>query len=129
MISKVRGGTAGTSSRNGRYELSCAACGEIAVTFQLCEDHVQANSISKVNATTRWNGETGRRLAELLAAGSARAVLDFFAAQGPFSCPSYCLECDCVYCRKHYSVEEEWSGTWYTAGYATCPQGHKREFE
>jgi hypothetical protein len=117
------------TSRNESYDLPCAACGEIAVTFQLCEDGVQANSISNVNGTTRWNGETGQRLAELLAAGSARAVLDFFAAQGPFSCPSYCPECDGVYCRKHYSVEEEWSGTWYTAGHATCPRGHKREFE
>lgn len=111
------------------FGLACAACGESAVMFQLKEGEVLANSISNVYRTTYWKGETAQRLAELLAEGSARAVLDFLASPGHLGCPAYCPECGRVYCQEHYSVEETWSGSWHEASYATCPLGHEREFE
>jgi hypothetical protein len=115
--------------RDEGYALLCAACGESAVTFQLKEGAVSANSISNVYRTTYWKGETAQRLAELLAQGSARAVLAYLASPDRAGCPAYCPECDRVYCQEHYSVEETWSGSWHEASYATCPLGHEREFE
>jgi len=115
--------------REEAYVLMCAACGESAVTFRSEKGSICANSISNVYATTWWSGETGLRLAQLLAEGDARAVLDYLASPDRLHCPAYCPECDRVYCREHYAVDDEWSGSWYTAGYATCPLGHEREFE
>jgi len=115
--------------RDGNYALICAACGESAVTFRAQNGNIYANSISKVNSITSWEGETGRRLADLLAEGNARTVLNYLASPHCRDCPAYCPECDRIYCREHYAVEEDWSDSWYTAGYATCPLGHRREFE
>jgi hypothetical protein len=125
----IRPGPPSLMRPDGSYVLPCAACGEDAVTFQLQEGRVQANSISNVYRITRWSGKAAQRLAELLVQANAAAVLDYLASLGQHGCPAYCPECGCIYCRKHSSVEEEWSGSWYTAGYATCPKGHKREFE
>lgn len=58
----------------------CAVCGESAVTFRSHKSCLSAQSISKVNVTTFWEGETGQRLAELLAEGKGRAVLNYFAS-------------------------------------------------
>jgi hypothetical protein len=90
------------------YGIACAACGERAVTFQVKGGAVEFNSISTVHPTTR------------LAHGGTPAVQD---------CDAWCPECARVYCREHYSVEAEWSGSWHTASFATCPLGHVREFE
>ena len=111
------------------HVLLCAACGESAVTFRSQAGSICAQSISNVYGTTWWGGETGQRLAQLLSEGNARAVLDYLASPDRQHCPAYCPECDRVYCREHYAVDEEWSDSWYTAGYATCPLGHEREFE
>jgi hypothetical protein len=117
------------ANRDGSFALMCAACGESAVTFRAQNGNVSANSISNVNSITVWDGEMGRRLAELLEGDSARAVLDYLGSPECRACPAYCPECGRVYCREHYAVEEDWSDSWYTAGYATCPLGHQREFE
>jgi hypothetical protein len=111
------------------YVLPCAACGESAVTYRLRKDGVQANSISSVFPTTYWKGEEAQRLVELLAEGGARAVLDYLASPGRGSCDAFCPQCDRIYCREHYAVDEIWSGSWHEASYATCPLGHEREFK
>jgi hypothetical protein len=115
--------------RDEGFALLCAACGESAATFQLNEGGVLANSISNVNRIAYLKGETAQRLTELLAQGSARAVLDHLSSPGCGGCPAYCPECARVYCQEHYAVEETWSGSWHEASYATCPLGHEREFE
>jgi hypothetical protein len=117
------------AKRDEGYALLCAACGESAVTFRAQDGKVYANSISTVNSTMSWEGDMARRLAELLAEGNARAVLDYLASPHCRACPAYCPECGRIYCHEHFAVEEEWSDSWYTAGYATCPLGHRREFE
>jgi hypothetical protein len=111
------------------YDLACAACCKNAVTFREEKSGVLANGISKVTPVIHWQGKTAQHLIELLEQGSARAVLDYLSAPGRLGCPAYCPECKRVYCREHYSVEEIWSGSWHEASYATCPLGHKREFE
>jgi hypothetical protein len=115
--------------RKGGYAFTCAACGENAVTFELETDGVKGDSISEVNHIEFWSGERGQRLAALLEAGDARAVIDYLTSPEGGRLAAYCSECGRVYCREHYTVSAEWSGTWYTAGYATCPLGHEREFE
>lgn len=115
--------------REKGYSLACAACEEAALTFRPCKSGFCAPNISNVNQTICWEGEEGKRLGEILATGNSRALLDYFAAPGGARCPAYCPSCDRIYCRAHYAVAEEWSGSWYSAGYATCVLGHEREYE
>jgi hypothetical protein len=111
------------------FVLGCAACKESAITFRPSKTGFCARNISNVNQTICWEGETGKRLGELLTAGGTRALLGYFAAREGAGCPAYCPSCDRVYCRGHYAVSEEWSGSWYSAGYVTCVLGHEREYE
>ncbi len=115
--------------REEGYMLACAACEESAVSFRPHGSGFCARNISNVNQTICWDGESGKQLGDLLAAGSTRALLDYFAAPDGARCPAYCPSCDQVYCSAHYAVSEEWSGSWYSAGYATWVLGHEREYE
>lgn len=115
--------------REEGYMLACAACDESAVTFRPTKSGFCARNISNVNQTIGWEGEPGKRLGELLEEGNTRALLDYFAAPDGARCPAYCPSCDRVYCSAHYAVSEEWSGSWYSAGYVTCVLGHEREYE
>ncbi len=39
---------------------------------------------------------------------------------------AYCPDCDKVYCRLDYNVDEKWDEGFYDCTYGTCPQGHRR---
>jgi hypothetical protein len=113
----------------GGFVLGCAACSGSAVTFRPRGSGFCARNISNVNQTISWDGETARRLGELLEAGDTRALLDYFAAPVGPVCPAYCPSCGRAFCPAHYAVAEEWSDSWYSAGYVTCVLGHQREYE
>ncbi len=115
--------------REEGYVLACAACVESAVTFRPSNSGFCARNISNVNKTICWDGDAGKRLGEILAAGDTHALLDYFASPNGAHCPAFCPSCHRVYCAGHYALAEEWSGSWYSAGYVTCVLGHEREYE
>lgn len=115
--------------RNGAGALACAVCGGDAVTFIAAEPGMRCSTLSPINAGPECRGDLALRLAALLDAGDARAVVELLTgADGP-GCDAYCPECDRVYCKDHYAVETIWSGSWHEATNATCPMSHPREFE
>ena len=38
----------------------------------------------------------------------------------------YCPDCDKIYCRNHYAVQETFDEGFYDCAYGTCPEGHRR---
>ena len=110
---------------DGGYALLCAACGAGAVTFTVTEDTTFFDGLSSEHPF-EWRGKAAKTLTGLLTKLDGRAVVERLRA-GKQGCDAYCPECDRVYCREHYSVESEWSGSWLSAIHATCPLGHARE--
>lgn len=115
--------------RNGGGALACAVCGRDAVTFSAIELGMRCSTLSPINAGPECRGELALRLAALLDAGDARAVVELLTGPDGPGCDAYCPECDRVYCKDHYAVETIWSGSWHEATNATCPISHPREFE
>ncbi len=58
----------------------------------------------------------GAALLEYLSRTPAAADIDAF-----------CPDCARTFCRDHYAIEAERSGSWHTGTTVTCPAGHSRE--
>ena len=68
-------------------------------------------------------------LVKLLEDGNATGVVDYLRVTQPGGCDAHCGQCNLVFCKDHYAVEAQWSGSWHEATYATCPLGHEREID
>ncbi|MHA1700363.1 MAG: hypothetical protein ACTSWN_16105, partial [Promethearchaeota archaeon] len=43
-----------------------------------------------------------------------------------FGIDAYCPDCNAIYCRQHYNVEEVWDAGFYDYSEGTCPKRHRR---
>jgi hypothetical protein len=119
----------------GGYALPCAACGGDAITLTVekvspvLQEQMVVTSLSPV---TVFRSLSGPRMADLLGVldgGDVAAVVKHLRDTQPGGCDVYCPDCDRVYCRTHYAVEAQWSGSWHEATYATCPLGHEHTID
>jgi len=86
-------------------------------------------TLSPVNSYKSVAGDSAERLRGMLEDGDMRESAAFINSTAGAGCAHYCPDCGRAYCKDHLAVETEWSESWHTATYATCPLGHRREFE
>ncbi|MBM4193809.1 MAG: hypothetical protein FJ202_05440 [Gemmatimonadetes bacterium] len=126
-----------TIRRDGELEfvITCAVCGGEAVTFSRARAHTDSpiqlvvSSLSPVTVFRPIAGPRMKDLVSLLERGNAGAVIAHLKETQPGGCDAHCPTCDRVYCRTHYAVEAQWSGSWHEATHATCPVGHDHEVD
>ena len=118
-----------------QFALTCAACGGDAVTFvrsrvsPSAPEQVVVSSMSPVTVFRPIAGPRIQDLVQLLEAADAAGVVDYLRVTQPGGCDAYCTQCSRVFCKEHYAIEAQWSGSWHEATYATCPVGHEREID
>jgi hypothetical protein len=124
-----------TQRGGGGYGLPCAACGSDAVTITLTRvspatsEQIVVSSLSPVTVFRPMTGPRMQDLIKLLNAGDVAAVVKHLRETQAGGCDAYCEPCDRLYCKSHYAVEAQWSGSWHEATYATCPLGHEHEID
>ena len=111
------------------YTLPCAACGADAVTYEWKDGEISFQTLSPVNSCKSVGNNSAERLRAMLENGNMRESAEFLDSTAGAGCAHYCPDCGRVYCKAHLAIETEWSGSWHTATYATCPLGHRKEFE
>lgn len=115
--------------RNDAYILPCSACGSDAVNFLKEDDNIRFNRLSPINVSSNIDGEQADRFQYLIENNTGQEAVDFLVSPGDLGFDNYCPVCRRVFCKAHFAVETEWSGSWHTATFATCPLGHQREIE
>jgi hypothetical protein len=124
-----------TQRGGGGYGLPCAACGSDAVTINSTRvspalaDQLVISSLSPVTVFRPMTGPRMKDVVELLEAGVVAAVVQHLRQTQPGGCDAWCEVCDRIYCKSHYAVEAQWTGSWHEATYATCPLGHEHEID
>jgi hypothetical protein len=117
------------------YALPCAVCGADAVTLtrtQVSPAVPEQLVMSSLSPVTVFRPVTGPRMSDLvtlLEHGDAAAVVRHMRATHPGGCDAYCATCERLYCKAHFAIEAQWSGSWHEATYVTCPLGHEAEIE
>ena len=86
-------------------------------------------NLSPVNKAVSMNSERSFQARALLEAGKGSELVALLGGQARPGFVQYCPECQRVYCKDHVAVEASWSGSWHESTNATCPLGHRREFE
>lgn len=120
---------------SGAYALPCAACGGDAVTLTLdrvspvAQEQLVVSSLSPVTVFRSLAGPRMQDLVAVLDAGAVAAVVQHLRQTQPGGCDAYCAECARIYCKEHYAIEAQWSGSWHEATYATCPLGHEHTID
>lgn len=119
----------------GSYALPCAACSGDAVTLSVARVGSVAQEqmvVSSLSPVTVFRSLAGPRMADLVAildAGDVAAVVRHLREVQPGGCDAWCAECGRIYCKAHYAVEAQWSGSWHEATYATCALGHEHTID
>jgi len=124
-------------SRRGAtmFGLPCAACTGDAVTLTLTStspvapEQLVVSSLSPVTVFRPVAGPRMRDVIPLLEAGDTLAVVKHLRETQPAGCDAYCDACARLYCREHYAIEAQWSGSWHEATFVTCPLGHEHEID
>jgi hypothetical protein len=117
------------------FAITCVVCGGEAVTFSRARAHTDApfqivlSSLSPVTVFRPIAGPRMQDLVTVLQGGDASAVVAYLKATQPGGCDAHCTTCDRIYCRTHYAVEAQWSGSWHESTFATCPVGHDHEVD
>ncbi|MEK7877987.1 MAG: hypothetical protein AAB325_17570 [Pseudomonadota bacterium] len=111
------------------YTLPCAACGADAVRYEWKDGKIGFETLSPVNPRKSLADDSADKVRRMLEDGKMRESAEFIDSTAGAGCAQYCPDCGRVYCKDHLAVEAEWSGSWHSATYATCPLGHRREFE
>lgn len=130
-----RGALRVTQRGGGSYGLPCAACGSDAVTISATRvssamaEQLVMSSLSPVTVFRPMAGPRMQDVIGLLNAGDVAAVVNHLRETQPGGCDAWCEPCDRLYCKSHYAVEAQWSGSWHEATYATCPLGHEHEID
>ena len=124
-----------THRGEGAYGLPCAACGVDAVTLTLTRvtlgaaDQLVVSSLSPVTVFRPMTGPRMNDVVALLSAGVVDAVVRHLQETQPAGCDAWCSSCNRIYCKTHYAIEAQWSGSWHEATYVTCPLGHEHEID
>lgn len=124
-----------TQRGDGAYGLPCAACGADAVTLSLTRPSPglpQQLVVSSLSPVTVFRPMTGPRMADvikLLDAGVVETVIHHLRETQPGGCDAWCSVCERLYCKTHFAIEAQWTGSWHEATYATCPLGHEHEID
>lgn len=119
----------------GAFGLPCSACGSDAVTLvhtQVVTGTPEQLVVSSLSPVTVFRPMTGPRMTDivkLLGEAAVEAVVRHMRETQPGGCDAWCVDCNRLYCKSHYAVEAQWSGSWHEATYATCPLGHEREID
>lgn len=124
-------------SRRGTslFGLPCAACDGDAVTLTLATtspvapEQLVVSSLSPVTVFRPVAGPRMRDVIPLLEAGNALAVVKHLRETQPAGCDAYCDACTRLFCREHYAIEAQWSGSWHESTFVTCPLGHEHEID
>lgn len=121
--------------RDGTWAIPCAACGADAVTMartRVSPALPEQLVVSSLSPVTVFRPVTGPRMDDLISmlkAGDAATVVRHICETQPGGCDARCPTCERVYCKAHYAIEAQWSGSWHEATYATCPLGHEHEID
>jgi hypothetical protein len=124
-----------TQRGGGGYGLPCSACGADAVSVSLTTvgnaspPQLVVSSLSPVTVFRPITGPRMQDIVKLLDAGIVDTVVKHLRETQPGGCDAHCDECNRLYCKSHYAVEAQWSGSWHEATYATCPLGHEHEID
>lgn len=112
-------------------DFHCRTCGDVAGTVTLVPSAAGAAHLSisglMFQETTDVTGDRLRRLQAVLATGQARDLYDIEPLWASFFCP----QCDCSYCKQHWTVslqfddDDDFPG-WYDSARGVCPAGHER---
>jgi hypothetical protein len=119
----------------GGYGLPCAACGSDAVSLTLTRvgtgtpEQLVVSSLSPVTVFRPMTGPRMTDLVKLLDVGAVEPVVRHLRETQAGGCDAWCVDCGRLYCKSHYAVEAQWSGSWHEATYATCPLGHEHEID
>ncbi len=119
----------------GSFALPCAACDADAVTLMLERVSPKAQEqlvVSSLSPVTVFRSLAGPRMTDLLAVlqgGDVDAVVRHLRDTQPGGCDAYCEPCARLYCKAHYAIEAQWSGSWHEATYATCALGHEHTID
>ena len=117
------------------YAIPCAACGGDAITLTVqrvspaVQEQLVVTSLSPVTVFRSFAGPRMTDLIAVLNGGDVAAVVRHLRDTQPGGCDAYCPDCDRVYCKTHYAIEAQWSGSWHEATYATCPLGHEHTID
>ncbi|MDA1080941.1 MAG: hypothetical protein O2973_04555 [Gemmatimonadetes bacterium] len=117
------------------FSLPCAACGGDAVTLsKAATSPVEPEQlvVSSLSPVTVFRPVAGPRMGDVIAlleAGNAAAVVAHLRETQPGGCDAFCEKCNRLFCRDHYAIEAQWSGSWHEATYVTCPLGHEHEID
>jgi hypothetical protein len=124
-----------TRRGDGAYGLPCSACGADAVTLSLTRETpgvAQQLVVSSLSPVTVFRPMTGPRMLDvikLLDAGVVEVVVKHLRETQPGGCDAWCDVCHRIYCKTHFAIEAQWSGSWHEATYVTCPLGHEHEID
>jgi hypothetical protein len=124
-----------TQRGDGAYGLPCAACGADAVvlsTTRATPGVPQQLVVSSLSPVTVFRPMTGPRMADVIAlldAGTVDTVVHHLRETQPGGCDAWCDSCNRLYCKTHFAIEAQWTGSWHEATYATCPLGHEHEID
>jgi hypothetical protein len=117
------------------WTLPCVACDGDAVTLtrtRVSPESPEQLVVSSLSPVTVFRPITGPRMLDLvtlLEAGSVPAVATHLRETQPGGCDAWCQTCGYIFCKSHYAIEAQWSGSWHEATYATCPLGHEHEID
>jgi hypothetical protein len=117
------------------FAIPCAVCGGEAVTLTLSKvspagaEQLVVSSVSPVTVFRSMAGPRMHDVLALVAAGDAAKLVAHLRATQPGGCDAYCERCGRVYCKQHYAIEAQWSGSWHEGTFATCPLGHEHTID
>jgi hypothetical protein len=122
-------------ARDGTWAIPCAACGADAVTMTrtrvspVLPEQLVLSSLSPVTVFRPVTGPRMDDIITMLGAGDVTTVVRHICETQPGGCDARCPTCERVYCKAHYAIEAQWSGSWHEATYATCPLRHEHEID
>jgi hypothetical protein len=129
---------------SGVYSITCAACGEIAVSLgepQVIRSVIDEAFVSMLGKDYfLYQGITGTQnipaqfveeVIKILDADDLKALNFFLVNSCGFTegMDAYCYQCDCVYCREHYKREVMFDECFYDYTIGTCPRMHRRKID
>ena len=125
----------GVMVRAGTWALPCAVCDSDAVSMTRTkvgpaeQEQLVITSLSPVTVFRPVTGPRMQDLIVLLDTSDVETIINYLRETQPGGCDAACPECRRLYCRTHYAIEAQWSGSWHEATYATCPLGHEHEID
>ncbi|MBD3226728.1 MAG: hypothetical protein GF329_00945 [Candidatus Lokiarchaeota archaeon] len=113
------------------YNLLCSVCGNIAAKFIIGTSKSFNKRIFAylgVIHSSPLNLKDAENIFSLLEHAELSKIHSYIKKYPTIEdgIDAYCPECNKIYCRKHYRLQEEWDEGFYDCTYATCPQNHTR---